>query len=148
MKRAADFVPSPRAFQYHFTVVPEHIDELGHAGNVTWVRWVNDAAMGHSTAVGLTGDAYRNLGVVWVVRKHEIEYLWQALAGEVLRATTWVADLRGATSLRKTLFHRVADERLLVRAATTWALIDIATMRPKRIPQELLEKYGYLVDSN
>lgn len=146
MPEAPDFTPPADAFVHRFVVQPEHIDELGHAGNVTWVRWVNDAAIAHSASVGLTAATYRELGVVWVVRKHEIEYLWQALVGETLEAHTWVASLRGATSLRRTVFRRAEDARVLVRAATTWALIDIATTRPRRIPKELLQSYGFSTD--
>jgi acyl-CoA thioester hydrolase len=143
MAQDTAYDPPADAYVHRFVVQPEHIDELGHAGNVTWVRWVNDAAIAHSTSVGLDASAYRELGVVWVVRKHEVEYLWQALEGETIDALTWVASLRGATSLRKTVFHRGDDQRLLVRAATTWALIDIATTRPRRIPKELLARYGF-----
>lgn len=136
------FVPPPGAFTYRFVVEPAHIDELGHAGNVTWVRWVNDIAIAHSTSVGLSADVYQERGIVWVVRKHEVEYLWQALLGEELEAKTWIANVRGATSLRRTRFVRRSDERLLVQAATTWALVDIQTGRPKRVPPDLLDRYG------
>jgi acyl-CoA thioester hydrolase len=143
MQKSEDFTPPSHAHLVRFTVEPSHIDELGHAGNVTWIRWINDVAIAHSSSVGLDATEYRKLGVVWVVRRHEVDYLWQALQGETLKAATWVADLRGATSLRRTVFTRAGDGRILVRAATTWALIDVATMRPRRIPKELLERYGF-----
>lgn len=131
------------SFMRRFVVPAAAIDELGHVGNVTWVQWVNDTAIAHSRAVGLTPEVYAGLGVVWVVRKHEIEYLLSALEGEPLSARTWVENLRGATSLRRTEFRRDADGKLLVRARTTWALIDTASGRPRRVPPELLERYGF-----
>lgn len=140
---APDFDPPASAHVHRFIVRPEDIDELGHAGNVSWVRWVNDAAIAHSQAMGLTVHVYRELGVLWVVRKHEIEYLASAREGEALEATTWVADLRGATSLRRTLFHRATDRKLLSRAATTWALVEASTGRPRRVPPALLQRYGF-----
>ena len=143
MRPSPDFTPPQDAYIHRFEVQPEHIDELGHAGNVTWVQWINDAAIAHSTSVGLGPTEYRALGVVWVVRRHDVEYLWQALVGEQLEAATWVANLRGATSLRRTVFTRREDPRVLVRAETTWALIDIQTTRPRRIPKDLLERYGF-----
>ena len=73
---------------------------------------------------GLGPDVYFELGVVWVVRRHDIEYLLPALEGEELDAWTWVETLRGATSLRRTVIRR--DDRDLARAATTWVLIDTA----------------------
>jgi acyl-CoA thioester hydrolase len=136
------FEPPPGAFSLRFRVETQHIDELGHAGNVTWVKWVNDVAIAHSTSVGLTAAAYQTRGIVWVVRKHLVEYLGQALEGEELEATTWIAEVRGATSLRRTRFIRVADGRVLARAATTWALIDFRTGRPTRVPPDLMDRYG------
>ena len=109
-------------------------------GNVSWVRWVNEAATEHSRSVGLDLAAYKELGLLWVVRKHEIEYLGSAFAGEELEAATWVDSIKGATSLRQTRFYR--DGKLLCRAATTWVLLSIATGRPTRVPPELLARYA------
>jgi acyl-CoA thioester hydrolase len=136
-------VPPEHAFAYAFEVDPADIDELGHANNVVWIRWVNEAAIAHSRAVGLGPDAYFSMRVLWVVRRHDIEYLVPALSGEALEAVTWVATLRGATSLRRTLIRRKRDRRLLARAATTWALIDLESGRPRRIPKEILARYGF-----
>ena len=140
----AELEPPANAFTHRFLVPASDIDELGHAGNVAWVRWVNEAAGAHSASVGLDLAAYKELGVVWVVRRHDVEYLGQALAGEGVDAVTWVAAQRGATSLRRTLFRRADDaQRVLARAETTWALVSISTGRPTRIPKELLLRYGF-----
>src|SRR5438046_1184703 len=52
------------SFTMPFAVPQEDIDVLGHASNIAYVRWVQDVAVGHSDAVGLTWDAYRELGAV------------------------------------------------------------------------------------
>ncbi|MCA9600150.1 MAG: acyl-CoA thioesterase [Myxococcales bacterium] len=132
--------PPANAHTHRFTVPTSDIDELGHVGNVSWVRWVNEAATEHSRSVGLDLAAYKELGLLWVVRKHEIEYLGSAFAGEELEAATWVDSIKGATSLRQTRFYR--DGKLLCRAATTWVLLSIATGRPTRVPPELLARYA------
>jgi acyl-CoA thioester hydrolase len=136
-----DPAPPANAYSHRFCVPLSDIDDLGHAGNVSWVRWVNDAATEHSGSIGLDLAAYKELGLLWVVRKHEIEYLGSAYADEELEAVTWVESIKGATSLRRTQIRRTADGALLCRAATTWVLINIATGRPTRIPPELLARY-------
>jgi len=136
-----DFVPPANAFSHRFVVPSSDIDDLGHASNVSWVRWVQDAATEHSRHIGLDLDEYKRLGVLWVVRRHDIEYLAQAFEGDALEAVTWVATLKGATSLRRTLFVR--EGTALARAATTWVLVSIATGRPTRVPPELLARYGF-----
>jgi acyl-CoA thioester hydrolase len=133
--------PPANAFTHRFVVADSDIDELGHAGNVNWVRWVNEAAGAHSLSVGLDFEAYKKLGFLWVVRRHEIEYLAAAYAKETIEAVTWVESQRGATSMRRTLFRR--GPALLARASTLWALITVATGKPTRIPKDLLTRYGY-----
>jgi len=135
--------PPAHAYAHAFSVQQTDIDELGHANNVVWVRWVNEAAIAHSRSVGLGPDVYFSMRVLWVVRRHEIDYLLPALPGESLEALTWVATLRGATSLRRTVFRRTIDGKVLARAATTWALVDFATGRPRRVPAEMMARYGF-----
>jgi acyl-CoA thioester hydrolase len=141
MAYRAGFEPSLNAHTHSFRVLPSDIDELGHANNVSWVRWVNDAAIAHATAVGFDGAGLRRLSVLWVVRRHDIEYLLPALVDEQLEAVTWPETLSGATSVRRTLIVR--DGRVCARAETTWALLDASTGRPRRIPAELSAAYGF-----
>jgi acyl-CoA thioester hydrolase len=104
---------------------------------------VNEAAAAHSAAVGLGLEEYRALGILWVVRKHEIEYLAEARLGDAIEAATWVDSAKAATTLRRTSFRRAGSDRELARAATTWALLSIATGRPTRIPRPVLARYGF-----
>jgi acyl-CoA thioester hydrolase len=139
-----DFEPSPLAYKHDFTVGDADIDEFGHANNVVWVRWVNEAAVAHSNAVGLDATALQDMRAMWIIRKHEIEYLAPAFAGEVLSCFTWPAAVRGATSLRRNVFMR--DGRVLARAATTWALLHTETGKPRRVPVEMMHAYGFSPD--
>jgi acyl-CoA thioesterase FadM len=49
--------------------------------------------------------------------------------------------MSGATSLRRTLFRRGSE--VLARAETTWALFDLQTQRPRRVPQAMQAAYGF-----
>jgi acyl-CoA thioester hydrolase len=137
----ADFEPASNAYVHPIRVAPSDIDDLGHANNVVWVRWLNEAAVAHSDAVGFGPAGIRSLAVLWVVRRHDIEYLLPALVGEQLEAVTWAHSLSGATSLRKTLIRR--DGKVCARAETTWVLLDEASGKPRRIPAELLAAFGF-----
>ena len=64
----------PAIFEYHHTVCDDEIDVLGHANNVCYVAWMQDAALAHSAAQGWPAEAYGRLGMGWVVRSHAIEY--------------------------------------------------------------------------
>jgi acyl-CoA thioester hydrolase len=81
-------------------------------------------------------DAY-----VWVVVRHEIDYLGNVAAGDAVTATTWVGDApRGARFDRHVEFTG-ADGKVKVRAKTTWAIVDRATGRILRVPKEVAEPF-------
>jgi acyl-CoA thioester hydrolase len=128
--------------RHTITAAADDIDELGHVSNVVYLRWVLDAAIRHSTTVGWAPAAYIEFGSVLVVRRHELDYLAQVREGDALDVETWVDDWKGASVLRRTTMTRVRDGALVTRAATTWAFIDLATGRPRRIPAELRLAFG------
>ena len=112
----------------------EDIDELDHVSNLVYLRWVLQAARAHSDAVGWDTAAYRDLGSIWVVRRHEIDYAQSARLGDEVALTTWVDSWKRVSSVRRTEIVRRADDRVLARAATTWAFVDLESARPTRIP--------------
>jgi len=114
---------------------PADIDGLGHVSNLVYLRWVLEAALAHSTVKGLDEAAYKARGQGWVVRRHEIDYVRAAFAGDQLVVETRVASVAAASSTRRTRILR--DGELLARAATNWAYVDFGTGRPMRIPEEV-----------
>ena len=66
------------------------IDRLDHASNQVYLRWVLEAALAHTAALGLPEEAYLARGQAWVVRKHELTYLRPAMLGDRLRVETRV----------------------------------------------------------
>jgi acyl-CoA thioester hydrolase len=125
-------------FELKITAAAADIDELGHVNNAAWVRWIQDIATAHWYAVAPAEhrDAY-----VWVVIRHEIDYLRSVGPGETVTGRTWVPDPpRGAKFDRHMEF--VGDDgKPRVRAVTTWAIIDKATGRPLRVPKEVAEPF-------
>jgi len=128
-------------FNYPHTVGVEEIDEQGHANNVAYVAWMQDAALAHSAAVGWTSERYRQLGMTWVARRHEIEYLRPALPGDRIVVQTHVAEMKKVTSTRRYRIIRARDGELLARAETNWAFINSVTGRPTRIPEEMAQAF-------
>jgi acyl-CoA thioester hydrolase len=125
---------------YHLEVPASAIDVNGHVNNVEFVRWMQEAAVAHSDAVGCTA-ATRALNATWVVRRHEVEYRGQAFVGDRIEVRTWVIDCRHVSSRRKYEFYRVADNTLLARGQTDWVFLDEATFAPKPIPDEIRDLY-------
>ena len=137
-------------YLWRVSVRPEDADYLGHVSNVVYVRWVQDSALAHSTARGLDERAYLARRQSWVVRRHDIEYLRAAVPGDEIVVETRVASMAAASSVRVTRIFRTGgggvppppggapmDGDLLVRASTNWAFLDLARMRPTRIPEDI-----------
>jgi acyl-CoA thioester hydrolase len=114
---------------------PTDIDDLDHVSNLVYVRWILEVALAHSDAVGWDGAAYRRLGAIWVVRRHEIDYLQSVVMGDRVAVTTWVEAVKGVSSIRRTSMRRQRDGVEVCRASSTWAFIDLATGKPRRIDE-------------
>lgn len=127
---------APR-FALPFTARAGDIDELGHVNNAVWVRWIQEVAVAHWQAIARPADI---AAYVWVILRHEIDYLRALEEGGTVTARTWVGDAaRGARFDRHVEF--VADARVHVRAVTTWAILDRATGRPVRVPAEVIAPF-------
>jgi acyl-CoA thioester hydrolase len=127
-----------KQFERSITARPEDIDELGHVNNAVWVRWIQDVATAHwyDTARPEHADAY-----VWVVIRHEIDYLRAVVAGETVTARTWIPEApRGARCVRQMEFTG-PDGKVRVKALTTWAVLDKATGRAIRVPPDVIEPF-------
>ena len=117
------------------------VDELAHVSNVVYLRWVQDVAIAHSAAVGWTPAAYLASGSVFVVRRHEIDYLSSAVEGDEVELVTWVESFSMVSSVRQTRLFRVTDGKELARAATTWAFVSTKSGKPTRIPSEIIDAF-------
>lgn len=131
----------PAIYVHRHVVRPDEIDRLGHANNLAYLRWMLEAAVAHSAAQGWDSAAYEQLGAVFVVRSHQIEYLRPAFAAEVVEISTWVASFRRASSVRRYAMRRAGEDKLLATAATEWAFVDLATRLPTRIHPRVIEAF-------
>lgn len=122
-------------FSHIIEVGDSDIDFLGHASNLSYLRWVQDVAIAHSAAVGLEYEAYKKMGGVFFIRRHEIDYLRPALRGDKLEVRTWVDSAMAAKTDRRTDVVRVSDGAVLAKASTIWGFVEIARGRPVRIPE-------------
>lgn len=132
----------PHAYLHRLMVVESDVDVLGHASNLVYLRWVQDAALAHSEAVGLGFDAYKSHGGVFVVTRHEIDYLRPAFRGDELLVRTEVVSMSSAQSVRATALTRESDKVVVAKAKTTWGYVTWDSGRPARIPEIISERFG------
>lgn len=121
-------------FSKIFTASPNDIDELGHVNNAVWVQWIQEMATAHWQAVA---DPAHIAAYIWVVTRHEIDYRGNIGPGESVTARTWIeSPPKGAQFDRRVDFVSQAG-KVIVRANTSWAMIDRASGRLARVRPEI-----------
>jgi acyl-CoA thioester hydrolase len=131
----------PHAFAWPFTITHDMVDVQGRVANHEIVRLLVETAARHSDALGWDLEAYRRLGAWWVVRRHEVDYHVPAVEGDDLLCHTWPSDVARASAERRHVLLRPADGAVIAVARNVWALVDLATGRPRRIPPEVLSAF-------
>jgi acyl-CoA thioester hydrolase len=130
--------PGRQVFSLTLTPADADFDENGHVNNVVYVRWVQDMATSHWRSRA-SEEAQSRWG--WVVLRHEIDYRRPLLPGEIAAARTWVGARSGPRFVR---YVRIdgPDGAVCAQASSEWCLIDAATRRPARVPDELVEAFS------
>src|SRR5215470_14085387 len=123
-------------FELAIDVMDADIDSLGHGSNIAYVRWIQDVAVAHSTALGLGVEAYKRIGAVFVIRRHEIDYVRPVLRTDRVQARTWIDTLMAAKCVRMTEL-RNGEGAIVAQARTIWGFVDVVRGRPTRIPAEV-----------
>ena len=86
-------------------------------------------------------DPAHDAAYVWVIVRHEIDYLRPAFEGDVLTATTWVGEAPKGARFDRHMEFVGDDGKVRVRAVTQWAIIDKAAGRPIRVPAEVVAPF-------
>lgn len=119
-------------------------DGIAHVSNIEYLRWVDMAAQLHADSLGYTRAHLVDSGVMWFVARHEIDYMAEVWPGDRLVLATWVRNMKRVKSWRDYVIYRPSDEMIVCRAATLWVLINLATRRPTRIPDEMIRRFDPL----
>ena len=82
-------MPSNSEYTHNVIVVETDIDELNHVNNVVYLQYAQDIATAHWESVASPELQEK---VIWVARRHEIDYLKQALLGDKLVIKTRVGE--------------------------------------------------------
>ncbi|MEO5641378.1 MAG: acyl-CoA thioesterase [Sphingomicrobium sp.] len=125
-------------FTRQISATDADIDELGHVNNAVWVKWIQDVAVAHWDAVA---DPAHAAAYVWVIVRHEIDYLRAVLPGETVTARTWVGEAPRGARFDRHMEFTGDDGKVRVRAKTQWAIIDKAAGRPIRVPADVIAPF-------
>jgi acyl-CoA thioester hydrolase len=121
-------------FALTFTAQPEHIDENGHVNNTVWLKWMEDLATEHWLR---DAEPAHVAAYAWFVLRHEIDYRGNVGLGDAVEGVTEIKDPPSGARFDRHFTFTDAGSRELVRARTTWAMIDRATGKLMRVPKEV-----------
>ncbi|NTW53019.1 MAG: acyl-CoA thioesterase [Chlorobiaceae bacterium] len=133
-------------YTHTFSVPDSSIDLYGHVSNIEYLRWMQDVATRHTESEGWSLERYRKDRAIWVVRKHTIEYLRSAFAGDRLDLHTWIEGLKDCQSIRRYILTKADSDKIIARAETLWVCVDPETGRPRRVPEEFLLDFDLVPD--
>lgn len=128
---------APPVFTQTRTISEADIDDMLHVNNVVYLQFLQEVAIHHwdSLASQETRDKIK-----WVVRKHEIEYLYPARLHDRIEITTWVSSATGVSSER--CYEIRLHGKIIVKARTLWIAVDPVTQKPARISDEIKQLFG------
>lgn len=122
-----------KSFSYRLVVSEKDLDSLNHVNNVTYLQWVQNVAGKHWSTISNPDidDKY-----VWVVIRHEIDYFLPAVLNDVITVITYIGDSYGIKSERFVEIKK--EDKLLAKAKTIWCLLDKKSMKPIKVPLEIM----------
>jgi acyl-ACP thioesterase len=134
----------PATFRsFHETAYRVRFDEAGPDGLLRtsgYMRYAQDLAWLHSTALGFGREWYAERGLTWLVRAAELVVLAGVPMGTMVGARTEVVGMRRVFARRRGAFT-LADGTLAGWVHTDWVLID-ARGALTRIPPVFAEMFG------
>ncbi len=121
-------------FEKSITVEQHDLDQLQHVNNVRYIEWIQEISKEHWEK--RVSERIKN-EVVWVVVSHYVQYRGQARLGDTIKIRTFIAETRGAISVRAVEMRHGDTDSLLVESKTEWCLLSATQLKPMRISEEI-----------
>jgi acyl-CoA thioester hydrolase len=121
---------------------PADIDGLNHTNNAVYVRWCEQIGWAHSESLGLGLADYQRLDRAMAIRRGEYDYILPTFETESLLLATWLVAGDGKLSMeRRFQLVRERDGATVLRGRWDLVCIELASGKPRRMPQEFIDAY-------
>ena len=121
-----------QVFALTFEPTPDDIDENGHVNNVVYLRWAQDMGIAHWRSLAPPGA---QATWAWIALRHEIDYRRELKLSEAAHGRTWVAETAAGPRYDRFIRLDHPQGQMCAQVRTTWVLIELATGRPRRVPE-------------
>jgi len=128
-----------RTFSLPVRVYYEDTDSGGVVYYANYLKFMERARTEWLRSLGFEQDALRlRHGLLFAVQRAEIDYLRPAVFNDILSVTVDISSSRGASLSFEQEIRREADATLCTRGRVKVVCLDEKTLRPIRMPDDLL----------
>ena len=120
------------AYRHPIGIDAADIDFMGHVNNAAYLKWVQEAVVGHWQKLAPAEAVAKHL---WVALRHEIVYRKPAFLDDEVTASVVLEKIHGARAFYATLIKRGED--ILAEVKSSWCCLDAETLKPSRIAQDI-----------
>lgn len=128
-----------RIWEERFTPSVFDLDVRGEVAPVALCRFFGVAAVHHAMELGVGDEILRARGQAWMLRRLEARFAGVAAGEQPLVVRTWPSDRTGRLRAERDFTIEDGAGRVVAAGLSTWLLIQLATRRPARMPQEVLD---------
>lgn len=133
---------SKQEFVWPVRVYYEDTDAGGVVFYANYLRFMERARTEWLRALGFEQDELmREPGIVFAVRRTEVDYLLPARFNESLQVRSQIAGVRGASIDFLQEIVREGEQQVLCRGLVKVACLSAGSMKPAKIPPAMREKF-------
>jgi len=128
-------------FVWPIRVYYEDTDAGGVVFYANYLRFMERARTEWLRSLGFEQDALMDdPGIVFAVRRTEVDYLLPARFNQLLSVQTRIADVAGARIDFAQQIVREEDQQTLCKGLITVACLSAGSLRPARIPADIYQQ--------
>lgn len=123
-----------QAFCMTRTVRADEVDAYGHVNNAVYLTWMDACAWAHAESIGFGIEQALTEGLGLAVRSVNLDYVGPARLDEEVIVATWITGNDGRLYGSRRFDVRAA-ERVVVRGAIDYVMLNLDTLKPARMPE-------------
>jgi len=129
---------NPHRYTHRRKVQHYELDSAGHVNNAIYLNWLEQAKIEACAEAGYPLSRLREIGIVIVQTRIEVEYLRPALDGDEIEVRSWLAAMARTHGTWAHEVYRLDSGELLCRAWSTGAFLNLEG-HPTRAPEPFIQ---------
>ncbi len=123
-----------------------HVDKKGKLSTAQVFNFLQEAAFQHSVIDNFGQPDLAKLGLVWMLSRMKVVFLYDAILGDIIEIKSWVRSIKGALSERDFIITSAGKE--IVKATSLWACLSIGPVKPTAIPSQIKDRMIPYIEFN